>query len=61
MNWFLLLTSLMIIITVFTLVFSFNSAYNRKIRILLKILSLFFLIITIYLIYLVFSYPLLGL
>ena len=61
MNWFLLLTSLMIIITVFTLVFSFNSAYNRRIRILLKILSLFFLIITIYLIYLVFSYPLLGL
>ena len=61
MNWLLLSTGFMITITVFLLVFSFNTIYAKRTRSFLGICGIISLFISIYLSYLILSKPWLGL
>lgn len=61
MNWLLLFTGFMITITVFLLVFSFNTIYAKRTRLFLGICGIISLFISIYLSYLILSKPWLGL
>lgn len=58
MSWILFLTGMLIIITVFLLVFSFNKQYSKKTRIIILTLGLIFLLITAVLIWWIFTNPL---
>ncbi|WP_297819414.1 hypothetical protein [uncultured Lactobacillus sp.] len=59
MSWILFLAGILIIITVFLLVFSFNKQYIRKTRITILIIGLVFLLITLVLIWKILTNPLL--